>query len=226
MAYKGKTLIGIVGYTPVVETFPLGPRLMSALTDRFGAASDVVVENMSWGPMHIVQRFQEEQTECPDRLVLIGAASVCRSPGRVGVARWVGGKLPDGEVQERIYEAVTGIVDIENTLIIGEHFGVWPNECFTVEVDLQADAFGTMVVAESGQLDQRFDLEEQLGFSPVAVTREIASAAITIAVHGPDSNLAIKEKSATGLAPFERFTFNHVVSDREQPIAGSKEMKP
>ncbi len=223
MTYGGKTLIGIVGYTPVVELFPLGTQLMSALSEHFHDDASVVVENMTWGPMHIVQRFQEEGTVRPDRLVLVGAASICRRPGQVRITRWRGGHLPDAEVQDRIYEAVTGIVDLENTLIIGDYFQVWPDECFTVEADLQPDTFGRMVVAETQlDADQR-QLEQELGFSPQGTTDAIAEAAIEIATHGTQTRVDVGEKSVGSLAPFDGFTINHVVAEPTRPDTSTKD---
>ena len=165
MTYEGMTLIGIVGYTPVLDCYPLGPRLMAKLETSFADRPDVVIENMTWGPIHIVQRFQDPEVEAPDRLILIGSASTSQEPGKVDVYRWAGGPLPEQVIQERIYEAVTGIVDIENTLVIGDHFGIWPKDCFSIEVDMQADAFGRMVIADNEGWADDLALTQHLGFS-------------------------------------------------------------
>src|SRR6516162_9211579 len=112
-------MIGIVGFTPVLDIFPLSSALVEELRRKLPSDGSIAIENMSWGPIHIVQRFQDSEAIRPERVVLVGAASVSTKPGRVQAYRWLGGKLPINATQERVYEAVTGIVDIENTLAIG-----------------------------------------------------------------------------------------------------------
>ena len=209
------TLVGIVGYTPVLECFPLGPRLMTALRTRLAGVAGASVDNMSWGPIHIVQQFQDAQRERPDRLILIGGSATSSQPGRVSGYRWRGGNLPPDVVQERIYEAVTGIVDIENTLMIGEHFGVWPDECFTVEADIPANAFGRMVIADNeGWADDR-SLTDHLGFSPAGMIQAIADLAVTLAEQGDRAAIRLQNKTAAGLAPVSPFIRNFTTLHRE-----------
>jgi len=203
-------LIGIVGYTPVVDAYPLGPKLMAALEARLAGRDDIAVENMSWGPIHVVQRFQDEGAARPRRLVLVGAASVSSSPGRVRAFRWMGGSLPAQAMQERMYEAVTGIVDIENTLIIGTHFGVWPDEAYCVEVDLAADTFGRMVIADSQGWAGDADLADHLGFSPEAAITELVETAAALALDGPRANVLVEPKSAEEFAKVEPFVRNRI----------------
>lgn len=172
-AWTGGTLIGIVGFSTLPRCFPLGSALMAGL--RAGLPG-VQVENMTWGPMHVVQRFQDPSVPKPDRVVLVGAAALCRAPGSVAAFRWMGGTLSDLAIQERIYEAVTGIVDLENTLMIGAHFGIWPAETWSVEADLPADAFQRMVIAESEGWAHEDALATHLGFSPAAMTATLIEA--------------------------------------------------
>lgn len=204
-------LIGIVGYSPVVETYPLGPRLMAALEARFAGRDDVAVENMTWGPIHVVQRFQDEGAVRPRRVVLVGAAAVSVSPGRVRGFRWTGGHLPALVMQERVYEAVTGVVDIENTLVIGTHFGIWPDDTYSVEVDLPADTFGNMVIADSRAAEGRVPLVPGVGFSPQAVVAELAAMTVVLALDG--AGVAIETKSSLDCAKVEPFTRNRIAVD-------------
>ena len=212
MTYEGMTLIGIVGYTPVLDCYPLGPRLMSKLERSFDDRSDIAIENMTWGPIHIVQRFQDPDVTPPKRLILIGSAATSRKPGEVKVYRWAGGPLPDLVVQERIYEAVTGIVDIENTLVIGDHFGIWPAACFSIEVDMQADAFGRMVIADSeGWADDRA-LRQHLGFSPARMIDGIVDRVVAF-VKNDGVDMPLQAKSAADLAPISAFTHNWLIEN-------------
>lgn len=205
----GPVLVGIVGYTPVLDAYPLGPKLMAALQARL-AGQDVAVENMSWGPIHVVQQFQDEGAVRPRRLVLVGAASVSVVPGRVRAFRWMGGSLPAQAMQERVYEAVTGIVDIENTLMIGTHFGIWPDEAYTVEVELAADTFGRMVIADSQGWASDPALADHLGFSPEAAITDMTEMAAALALDGPGASVSAQPKSAGELAKVEPFIRNRI----------------
>lgn len=206
------TLIGIVGLTPVVEAYPLGPRLLAGLEERLRNAPGVRIENMSWGPIHIVQQFQDAPESCPSRLVLIGAASVAGKPGRVRAFRWKGGKLPEALVQERVYEAVTGVVDLENMLMIGEHFGIWPDQCWSVEADIPADTFGNMVMSESAGQQQDADMAAALGFSPAAMIEELTNAAVDLILNGDAAQIPAQPKRADDLVPTQGFMRNRAVN--------------
>jgi hypothetical protein len=217
-----KTLIGIVGYSPVLECYPLGPKLMSAIKADLREVHSADVDNMTWSPIHIVQRFQDEEADRPDRLILIGLSACSRKPGTVTAFRWLGGQLPETVVQERVYEAVTGIVDIENTLMIGEYFGVWPRDLFTVEADIQADAFGRMVIADNEGWATDRGLRDHLGFSPDRLIRKITEIAGSLARFGEGSAVPLQSKSAGSLAPVESFIRNFAAGTRETDRAGDQ----
>lgn len=217
------TLVGIVGYSPVVESFPLGPRLMAALTRELGGLPRARVENMTWSPIHIVQQFQDEGAERPDRLILIGAASGTRTPGEVRAFRWTGGTLPEAVVQARVYEAVTGVVDLENTLMIGQYFRVWPAETYSVEVDMPADTFGRLVIAASEGWGDDAALRDHLGFSPARTTGQVASVAGALARSGRAAAISVREKSAAALLPVKPFIRNFM---REPDAAAGSGSRP
>jgi hypothetical protein len=194
---------------------------MAALIAKAQGVAGLRVENMSWSPIHIVQQFQGGDAVRPDRLVLVGAAAVSREPGRVRAFRWSGGTLAANLLQARVYEAVTGIVDIENTLAIGEHFGVWPAECYSVEADIPADAFGRMVIAESqGASDEV--VESELGFSPTMTLMGIVETAMRLAVLGADARVELQSKSARELATIAPFTHNFTFSPQASNGVGGK----
>ena len=129
-----KTLVAGVGYTNLRD-MSVGPVLTRQFAEMDWPA-DVEVDDLSVGPIAIVQRFQA-QTDPYDRVVLFGAVSRGRSPGTLTVYCWDGKLPPPDEIQARIGEAVTGVVSLDNLLIIGEHFGVWPAEAIVVEVEPQ-----------------------------------------------------------------------------------------
>lgn len=148
---------------------------------------------------------------CPERLVLVGAASVSEQPGRVRAFRWQGGSLSAPAMQERVYEAVTGVVDIENTLMIGTHFAVWPDQTFTVEVELPADTFGRIVIADSLGTGAT-DLADEIGFVPATVLATLIEQVVAVALNGEDADVAMDAKSASGLVAVVPFIRNTIAA--------------
>ena len=167
-----KILIGIVGYSPVLDSYPLGPNLMNNLKERDWANINVDIQNMTWSPIHITQRLQENKLEF-DRVVLVGSKTISTNPGRVESYKWKSKKVDEIKIQERIFEGVTGVVSLENTLVIGDYFKIWPKEVFTVEVDLPGEVFGDIVIAENQGKSKNTDLIEILKFDPEKVIEEI-----------------------------------------------------
>jgi hypothetical protein len=202
-------LVGIVGYSPVLDAYPLGQRLMRGLEQRLAPHGCIAVENMSWGPIHIVQHFQDEAGPRPARLILVGAAPVSRRAGAVTALRWAGGRLLETELQERIYEAVTGIVDIDNTLMIGEHFAIWPAEVFAVEADLPVNCFGDMVIADSNGRRSDAELSMALGFSPADVVARLVDTCDEL-VAGAVDPTRLPVKQAEPLARGQSFARHRI----------------
>lgn len=206
-----KVIVGIVGYSAVVESYPLGPKLLQEIEAIFGDDPDVIVENFTWSPVHIVQRLQGGEMERPDRIILVGLAADTIKPGTVSAHRWLGGSQPEASVQERIYEAVTGIVDLENTLMIGSYFRTWPKECLTVEVDLAADTFGRLVMAENAGRNSEEELELELGYSPITARKQMVDAVESLVLQGiAAKDLVLKDKDANMLSPIRSFSETHV----------------
>ena len=141
-----RTIIGIVGYYGFVRGYPLGPELMERLRAR-ALPADIEVREMNWGPIAIVQDLQA-QAEKPARVVLVGALDRGRDAGAVSCRRWVGGTLAAAAVQRRIFEAVTGVISLDNLLVIGAQFGVWPAQTFTVELQWPESGLGDLVLGE------------------------------------------------------------------------------
>ena len=209
------TLIGIVGYSAILDSYPLGPPLMAELETALADAAHVTVENFTWSPVHIVQRFENDEMPRPERMVLIGLSATTINPGNVLACQWHGGKASELTVQERVYEAVTGIVDLENTLMIGEYFKAWPSDCFTIEADMQPNTFGRLVMADSeGWGTDENALKEHFGFSPAEQRQRIVNMAVDIALQGVNTSLTLHEKSAESLTPVQPFIQNHAVSQK------------
>ncbi len=146
--------IGLVGYYQFVRGYPIGPILKEQIESAEWFDDDVVIKELNWGPIAIVQEFQAEGVEY-DRFVLITAIDRDLPNGTVTCRRWLGGDMDVIAIQDRVFEAVTGVISMDNLLVIGDHFGVWPEEVITVEAQLQDTAFGDLVMSEMENDRQR-----------------------------------------------------------------------
>lgn len=125
-----RVLIGTIGYHNL-RNHSLGPILFPRLKAMKWPAW-VLVEEMNWGPVAIVQRLQAEPE--PFKRVVFLSARPQDPEGRITLYRWQGGLPGEEEIQQRLAEAVTGVISLDNLLIVGEHFKVWPQEVLVVDV--------------------------------------------------------------------------------------------
>ena len=147
MAAVARTIVGIVGYYGFVRGYPLGPELMEQLRAEL-RSGEVEIREMNWGPVAIVQDFQAEAGPAPERIVLVGALDRGLERGTVSCRRWAGGALDPGAVQQRMFEAVTGVISLDNLLVIGAQFGIWPAQTYTVELQWPDSGLGDLVLGE------------------------------------------------------------------------------
>jgi hydrogenase maturation protease len=86
------------------------------------------------------QNLQERQDY--DRVVLVAAVARGRHPGTITTYRW-DGRLPDeDEIQARVSEAVTGVISLDNTLIVCGALGGLPDDVRVVEVEPASEQWG------------------------------------------------------------------------------------
>lgn len=135
-----KTMVGGVGYRNMRD-LSLGPVLTAQMAEMTWPPYVTVDHDLSFGPIAIVQRFQASPDLC-ERLVLFAGIGRGRPPGSVEAYRWDGDLPPADEIQARVGEAVTGVVSLDNLLIIGEFFDIWPPELFVVEVEPVDQSWG------------------------------------------------------------------------------------
>jgi len=117
------------------------------VADRLATASwtdDVVVEDLSYNPIAVVQRLEDESPERRfQRAVVVAAVERGgRPPGTVSAYRWDGVLPGDEEIQRAVTEAVTGVIALDNTLVVAQHFGALPDEVVVVEVEPAVQEFG------------------------------------------------------------------------------------
>src|SRR2546421_5304151 len=139
MSETKRVFVGAVGYTNLRD-LSVGPAIVQEL-QRLDWPAGVEVDDLSpGGPIASVHRFREAPPY--DRVVLVGAVGRSRLPGQVYCYRW-DGCLPDrDEIQARVAEAVTGVISLDNLLIIGGFFGIWPSHVVVVEVEPRDEDWG------------------------------------------------------------------------------------
>ncbi|HUF38228.1 MAG TPA: hydrogenase maturation protease [Anaerolineales bacterium] len=141
-----KILIGGVGYHNLGD-YSIGPLLNTHLEEFVWPPGVQIDHDLSFGPIAVVQRFQAA-LEHYDRVVLFSAVERGRPPGTVTVIDW-GHELPDEEeIQARVGEAVTGVVSLDNLLVLGEHFGIWPQDLRVIEIEPAEERWGEDLTPE------------------------------------------------------------------------------
>ena len=154
MTASGRTLIGGVGYRDLRD-HSIGVMVSDQLA-RQSWPSHVVVEDVSYNPIAVVQRLQDEPEAARfDRVVIVGATPRAgRDAGTVTSYRW-DGALPDDEsVQAAVADAVTGVIALDNTLVVGRYFGGLPLDTVVIDVEPELHEFGDTL---SPTLERRFD---------------------------------------------------------------------
>lgn len=128
-----KVFIGTVGYHNL-RNHSIGPALLTRL-QKMSWTPGVDVDELNWGPIAIVQKFQSLAIHY-DRIILLSAIErPGRQIGEMTVFKWLG-HLPDEEMIQRcVGDAVTGVISVENLLIIGEYFKIWSPETYLVDME-------------------------------------------------------------------------------------------
>jgi hydrogenase maturation protease len=152
-------------------------------------ADNVVVEDLSYNPIAVVQRLEDEPPEQRfQRAVVVGAVERRgRAPGTVAAYRWDGVLPTDEEIQRAVTEAVTGVIALDNTLVVTRHVGALPDEVVVVEVEPAVQEFGdTFSEVVGRQLDgvcelvrllaTRGDAVKQLPCAPLGGPTAMTSA--------------------------------------------------
>lgn len=132
-----RILVGGVGYRNLRDG-SLGPWLADRLAAE--ARNGIEVEDLSYGPVAVSHALRERPAY--DRLVLVGAVGRGRTPGTIESYRWRG-VLPDPEeIQARVAEAVTGVISLENLLVVCGALGGLPDDVRVVEVEPADETWG------------------------------------------------------------------------------------
>lgn len=151
-----RVLVAGVGYRNLRD-LSLGPLLI----DRLQATpwpDGIEVEDLSYGPIAIMHSLDERPPY--DRMVFVSGAKRGRSPGEIHRYAWRHELPAEDEIQQRVTEAATGVIDLENLLIVATYFQKLPRDVVVFEVEVADDSFGeTMTAVVEGAIPE---LIEQL----------------------------------------------------------------
>lgn len=125
-------LVGGVGYS-LLRDMSFGPLLVERMR-REAWPGHVEIQDLSYGPLAVVQWLQDEPGRF-DRAIMVGAVEGGRQPGTLTRYDWVTPRLSAGQIQDRVSEAVTGVIGLENLLVIADYFGALPARTTVVEVE-------------------------------------------------------------------------------------------
>jgi len=126
-----RTLVATVGYRNLSD-FSVGPNLLTDL-QAVEWRPGIEVEDLSYGPIAVVQNLEDRPPY--DRMVFVSAAKRDRTPARVYRYLWNKPLPSPDEIQSRIGEAITGVISLDNLLIIGQYFRVLAPEVVVIEVE-------------------------------------------------------------------------------------------
>lgn len=132
-------LIACVGYR-FMRDLSVGPHLVPTLS-ALDWPEGVEVCDLHFGPIHMVH-WLEERPGYYERIVFVAAVERGRERGRVYAYRW-DGVLPDAdEIQQRVGEGITGVISLDNLLIVGQYFGALPPDVIVVEIEPEDTGWG------------------------------------------------------------------------------------
>lgn len=138
-----RTLIGGVGYSNLADlSFGV---IFIERTIGLEWPEGVVIEDLSYGPVFIMHSLDEREPF--ERVILVGAVRRDTTAGEVRVYRW-NHVLPDiDEVKARVVEAATGVISLENLLVVTTYFKKLPADVFVIEVEPESDECSEQLTA-------------------------------------------------------------------------------
>ncbi len=127
-----KVLIAGVGH-PNLKDLSFGQVMLAHLKQQ-NWPEEVDLENLSFGAIAVLQWFQDAPGKY-QRVVFLSAAEREREPGTLATYSWRFPRLDKNKVQDCVAESVTGIISLDNLLMILQHFNALPPEVEVIEIE-------------------------------------------------------------------------------------------
>src|SRR5262245_12687895 len=132
-----RTLIGGVGYAWQGD-LAFGLAVIETL-QHSSWPTGVEVADLSHNPIAV---FQQIRTLHYDRLILLGAVQRGHAPGLLRIYRPIDPLPHTDEIQARIVESGSGIISLDNIIIISRFYGAMPVDTQIIEVEPVDDLWG------------------------------------------------------------------------------------
>ncbi len=162
-----RVLVGGVGYRWFGDgSFAL---LASDALAQLDWPAGVDVLDLGYGALHAALDLADAQPPY-QRVVLLAVTERGREPGRL--YRFdCPPTVPDlQDVQDRMYEAGAGVLDLDHLLVIGRHFGALPDDVVAVELEPQPGTTGDKLsAAAQGLLPEAVELVRREVLAPARV---------------------------------------------------------
>ena len=138
-----RVVIGGVGYRNLRD-HSLGI-VMSDELEAWAQPPNLLVEDLCYNPVAIAQWFADEARTAPiTRAIFVTAVGRedGRAPGTISAYRWDRVLPSEDEIQRAVTDAVTGVILVDNTLVVAEWMKALPHDVIVVEVEPLEHAFG------------------------------------------------------------------------------------
>ncbi|MBW3555757.1 MAG: hydrogenase maturation protease [Actinobacteria bacterium] len=107
----------------------------------------VDVEDLGYGALHVALDLLETRARY-DRVILIAVSERGREPGRLYRFDCDAPTADDKEVQDRMYEAGAGVIDLDHLVVIGRHFGALPDHVVAIELEPHPGTMGDVLSSQ------------------------------------------------------------------------------
>lgn len=136
---RTKVLVAAIGYRNLRD-MSVGLALLDQLR-TMEWPDQVEVEDLSYGAVHVLHWLQER--DHPFRAaVLVAGIRRGRPPGSVTRVEWRSPSISAEAVQERIAEAVTGVISLDTLLIVLGYFEALPQHVTLIEIEPRDEDWG------------------------------------------------------------------------------------
>lgn len=132
-----RVLVGGIGYR-FLRDESVGPFLADTLGAR--APGGVEVEDFGYHPVGLHQNLTDREPY--DRLVIVAAPRRGRAPGTITTYQWDRVLPAPEEIQIRVAEAVTGVIDLDGLLVVVGALGGFPDDVVIIEVEPGDEGWG------------------------------------------------------------------------------------
>jgi hydrogenase maturation protease len=166
-AAPGRVLVGGVGYRWFGDgSFAL---LVSDALAGLDLPSRVDVLDLGYGALHVAMDLADVDPPY-ERVVLVAVTERGRAPGQLYRFSCESGVPDPQEVQDRLYEAGAGVIDLDHLLVIGRHFGALPDDVVAIELEPHPGTTGDQLsVAAQALLPDAVDLVRREALAPARV---------------------------------------------------------